>query len=35
MHEYGVYTWPDGTKYVDHYVKDKKEGTRIFIWDDG
>ena len=26
MHRYGVFTWPDGKKYIGQYVNDKKEG---------
>jgi hypothetical protein len=31
----GVFTWPDGRKYVGSYVDDKKEGHGVFYWPDG
>lgn len=34
MNGYGVFTWPDGKKYIGHYVNDKKEGYGEFYWPD-
>lgn len=31
----GVFTWPDGRKYVGDYADDKKEGHGVFFWPDG
>ena len=35
MHGKGIYTWPNGKKYVGAYVKDKKEGLGVYTWPDG
>jgi len=31
----GEFVWPDGRKYVGHYVEDKKHGFGEFEWPDG
>lgn len=35
MHGKGIYTWPNGKRYVGDYVNDKKEGKGVFTWPDG
>ena len=35
MHGKGLFTWPDGRKYVGAYVNDKKEGFGTYFWADG
>ncbi len=35
MHGKGMYTWPDGRKYIGDFANDKKEGHGIFKWADG
>ncbi len=35
MHGKGVYTWPNGKKYVGDYKNDKKEGNGTYYWPDG
>lgn len=32
MHSKGVFTWPDGRKYVGMYKDDKKHGYGVFEW---
>jgi hypothetical protein len=32
MHGKGVYTWPDGRKFIGSYANDKKEGAGTFFW---
>ena len=32
MHGLGVYSWPDGRKYVGSYIQDKKEGYGEYTW---
>lgn len=31
----GIYTWPDGRKYIGLYEKDKKHGLGRYYWPDG
>lgn len=31
----GVFTWPDGRKYVGDYLNDQKHGIGTFTWSDG
>lgn len=31
----GVFTWPDGRKYVGDYQNDQKHGIGTFTWQDG
>ncbi len=35
MEGQGVFTWPDGRKYIGNYIDDKKEGHGVFYWPDG
>ena len=35
MHGEGIYTWPDGRKYLGEYSRDKKEGYGTYYWPDG
>jgi len=34
MHGIGIFTWPDGKKYIGQYRKDKKWGYGVFIFSD-
>jgi hypothetical protein len=31
----GVFTWPDGRKYIGSYLNDVKHGPGEFFWSDG
>jgi len=32
MHGEGIFTWPNGRKYIGEFVNDKKEGYGIHEW---
>ena len=35
MHDFGVYTWPDGRKYEGEYKEDLKHGYGTYVWPGG